>query len=146
MKEIFENNLLVLNDNKCLKDILLLNKVTSTKGLILKEEQILELISYKNNVLKETGRIEISPILNKIIYEFYDSPYVDKENYLSIIEQLTETFYSYQKEFDNRLTDEEIVEYLKQNFNNNCAGSITLLESDAMEELKCLLLSGEHYE
>lgn len=146
MKEIFENNLLVINDNKCLKDILLLNEVTSKKGLVLEEKQIFELINYKNDVLKESGRIEISPILDKIIYEFYNSPYVDEENYLLTIEQLTETFYLYQKEFDNKLTDEEIIRYLKENFNNNCAGSITLLESDAMEELKSLLLSGEYYE
>ena len=110
MKEIFENNLLVLNDNKCLKDILLLNEVTSKKGLVLEEKQIFELINYKNDVLKESGRIEISPILDKIIYEFYNSPYVDEENYLLTIEQLTETFYLYQKEFDNKLTDEEIIE------------------------------------
>ncbi len=146
MKEIFENNLLVINDNKCLKDILLLNEVTSKKGLVLEEKQILELINYKNDILKEKGRIEIIPILDKIIYEFYNSPYVDEENYLLIIEQLTETFYLYQEEFDNKLTDEEIIRYLKENFNNNCAGSVTLLENDAMEELKHFLLSGEHYE
>lgn len=146
MKEIFENNLLVINDNKCLKDILLLNEVTSKKGLVLEEKQILELINYKNDILKEKGRIEIIPILDKIIYEFYNLPYVDEENYLLIIEQLTETFYLYQEEFDNKLTDEEIIRYLKENFNNNCAGSVTLLENDAMEELKHFLLSGEHYE
>lgn len=85
------------------------------------------LIENKNEILNNLSRVEITPIIDKIIYEFYDSSYVDNDNYFETINDITNIFFKYQKEFNN-LTDEQILKYLKNSFENNCNGAIELLE------------------
>ena len=67
---------------------------------------------------------------------FYDSSFIDKDNYLESVEELTNIFYKYQQEFYGVLSDEEILIYLKEEFDNIVMGSFTLLESDSLEKLK----------
>ena len=141
------SSLTLNNDALILDEIMKLNKITSRKNLFLTRAEILDLISNKNINLKEMGRVEFGlGILDKIICVFYDSVYIDKDNYLEMLESLTNAFYLYQASFDNTLTDEEILKYMKKCFDGECAGSIELLESLSFDKLKQRLEDGNLYE
>lgn len=119
------------------KGILELNEITKDKSLYLSEKDIEDLIVNKAIILKENGRVEVGGTTIKNIIElFYDSSFIDKDNYLESIEELTNIFYKYQQEFYGVLSDEEILIYLKEEFDNIVMGSFTLLESDSLEKLK----------
>ncbi len=146
MKNIsYIERMLLSNQQLTINEILNLNKFTEKRGLLLNEKQAISLINNRNRCLKELGRIEIgSGTLERIIYTFYTSSYIDKDNYLEILEELTNIFYLYQNEFDNKLTDEQIIEYIKKSYEE--CGTIELLEGLYLENLRDKLLNGEAYE
>lgn len=146
MKNIsYIERMLLSNQQLTINEILDLNKFTEKRGLLLNEKQAISLINNRNRCLKELGRIEIgSGTLERIIYTFYTSSYIDKDNYLEILEELTNIFYLYQNEFDNKLTDEQIIEYIKKSYEE--CGTIELLEGLYLENLRDKLLNGETYE
>ena len=130
------NDLVFNNFSLALNDIISLNKFTENYGLSLTKEQAITLVKNRNTVLKDIGRIEMGGgILEKLIYEFYDSTYIDKYSYLETLIKLTDIFYLYQGEFDYKLTDEQIIKYMRSKFEKYC-GSLELLEGICFEELK----------
>ena len=138
MKDIIKiDNMLNLKKNIEEKEILELNEITKDKGLYLSEKDVEDLIVNKAIILKENGRVEVGgTTIRNIIELFYDSSFIDKDNYLESIEELTNIFYKYQQEFYGVLSDEELLIYLKEEFDNIVMGSFTLLESDSLEKLK----------
>lgn len=140
------NKFLIKSNNLTLFKILKLNEITIKNNLVLTKKESLYLIKRKNDILKDLGRIELfNCILDKIIYEFYDSPYIDKTNYLETLENLTNVFYNFQKEFDYILTDDEIIFYLKKCFNSECMGVASLLIDISFQKLKEKIENGEKY-
>lgn len=128
---------LIINNQLAVNEIYNLNKITERYGLVLSKKQITNLIKNRNTLLKELGRIEIgSGVLEEIIYEFCDSLYIDKNNYYNNLIELTRIFYLYQDELNNKLTDEQIIKYMKDNFDNICGGSVEILESECLDKLK----------
>lgn len=116
------------------KKLIELNKKI-TKDIILTKANVLELIHTKNNSLKEIGRIDLTnSILENIILTFIDSPFIDKENYMEIFLSLTETFIHYENIFSQKISSEEILQYLKMEFESN-EGSIDLLDTISLERL-----------
>ena len=62
------------------------NEITNKYGLILNDKQIHNLLEKRKNALKQTGRVEFrESILEKIIKEFCDSPYITQTNYENIL-------------------------------------------------------------
>lgn len=123
--------------------IILTNNVTEQRGLILTNIQAVRLIKSKNYILKRLGRFETkNTTIDTVIYKFYNSSHIDKDNYVNTIEELIEIFYIYQNEFDNRLTDEQILEYMFCHFENECGGSLELLRYLYFDKLKLNLISG----
>lgn len=118
------NNIIIRNEEKLIQKT---NLVTKEKGLILTHKEIEELIINKNETLYNLSRIEVTPIIDKIIYEFYDSPYIDNDNYFEIINSLVEIFYIYEDKFGNELSIEEIIKYLRDTFDNKVNGVVELL-------------------
>lgn len=120
--------------NKKHKEIIELNKEIK-QDIIITYDNAIELITNKNNYLKNIGRIDLtSNIIQNIILTFIDSPYIDKENYMETFSSLIETFIYYESVFERKLTSEEILNYLKNEFNKN-EGSIELLNSISFERL-----------
>lgn len=132
------NNLIEIINYKLkvnLDDLIKLNDITKEYNLILSKEQIISLINTKNNTLKEIGRIEFNNnIIKEIIFNFYDSPYIDEDNYFNTLEELINIFYIYRNNFN--LSDEQIIKYMKLRFNNYSNGSLELLLSNDLEYLK----------
>lgn len=142
MFNIVETN----NDKKVIDSLMKLNDVTSDKGLVLKHEEIVMIIENKNDILKSLGLIEIGKsVIDDIIYAFYDSSYIDSDNYFETINELVSVFYEYQFEFSSYLSDEEIIDYMRECF-DKCGGSTSLLGSLFFDELNSKIKFGDLYE
>lgn len=112
------------------------NELLELKEINLTEKQKLELIENKNQNLKNLGRVEFGEsTLKKIINKFIDSPYIDEDDIVFELSELTNIFYLYRSEINN-LSDDEIIEYMKESFNEIYNGSLELLETLGLERLK----------
>ncbi|WP_373898725.1 DUF6323 family protein [Haloimpatiens sp. FM7315] len=138
--ELFENNNL---EKQVFDDIQKCNEATAEYGLKLRKEDIKDIIKTRNESLLKTGRIEFNgQIINKIIKAFCDSPYIYQDNYSDTINELVEIFYNYKNETLDYITDDELIEIMKDNFDNYCQGSLELLEGRVLYKIADNIRSG----
>lgn len=117
-----------------LQKILEINQQTEKFNLTLSSEDALTLMEKRREILKEQQRIEFKEsILPKLIFTFCDSPYIYQENYTDTIARLQEIFYLYKNEAMDELSDDELLEYMKQAFDGICKGSLEYLEETALD-------------
>ena len=85
--------LLVLNSKNQLSKVMETNQYTEQFGLTLTEEEGKLLVLERMNSLKTHQRIEFGTgILPKLIYEFCDSAYISRDNYVETITKLQNIF------------------------------------------------------
>lgn len=117
-----------LLEKQAIHEVMKCNILTVRFGLVLTEAQALELVETRSFALKENGRIEFGGgIIDKIINEFCDSPYLYKENYETILHELLEIFYYFKNETLDLISDDDLVKYMKNAFDGVCQGSLELL-------------------
>ncbi|MCH5183214.1 MAG: hypothetical protein J1E00_03480 [Oscillospiraceae bacterium] len=117
-----------------LRDILRCNEETEAYGLVLTQEQALELVETRTVALKDAGRVEFGEgIIGKLIRAFCDSPYIVPRNYAATLHSLVEVFYAYKNETLDRLSDDELIGYMRNWFDMPCQGSIDLLSGTVLE-------------
>lgn len=127
----------VANIKKC-------NEFTNKYGLTLSDTQIESLMEKRIDILKNTGRIEFrTGIIDKIIKEFCDSPYINQENYVLTLYNLLDIFYEYKNETMDLVTDDELIKFMKTAFNGVCKGDTEYLSGTIMYEMKQRILNGE---
>lgn len=127
----------IANIKKC-------NEYTNKYGLILSDNQISNLLERRKETLKETGRIEFREgIIDKLIKEFCDSPYINQENYAETLYELIEIFYEYKNETMDLITDDELIEFMKKSFDGICQGDLEYLSGTALYRMRENLLSGK---
>lgn len=127
----------IANIKKC-------NEYTSQYGLELSDNQINNLLERRKEILKETGRIEFREgIIDKLIKEFCDSPYINQENYDETLYELIEVFYEYKNETMDLMTDNELIEFMKKSFDGICQGDLEYLSGTVMYRMRENLLSGK---
>ncbi len=112
-----------INENE-LQDI---NRFTAKENLYLTTKEISQLKEKRNDILKNIGCIEINGILEEIILEFCDSPFIEQSNYYETILKLVDIFYLYQTTYRFKFTDEQIIKYLRRTF-DYYGGSEEILE------------------
>jgi hypothetical protein len=112
------------------------NEMTAKFGLYLTESQIKSIVNKRFEALKNTGRIEFGKgIIKKLIYEFCDSPFIDKRNYEDILLELLDSFYYFKNESMDLISDDELISFMKKHFDEVCQGSIEYLNSTSLEDL-----------
>ncbi len=112
------------------------NAFTGTYGLRLSEKQIQNLTQKRFEALRNTGRVEFGPgILGKLIAAFCDSPYITQNNYEETILELQESFYYFKNESLDLLSDDELISYMKLNYDTVCMGDLDYLNGTSLEEL-----------
>lgn len=130
---LFENNSL---EKQVYDEILECNEVTRDYGLKLNEEDVKEIIKTRNIALEKSGRIEFNgQMINKLIIAFRDSPYISQHNYSETINELVEIFYNYKNETLDFIGDDELIEIMKEYFDNYCQGSLELLEGKVLYKI-----------
>ena len=132
-----DNNwLLKLDGQNQIEKIIKLNEHTAAFGLVLSTEDAKLLAAKRRDTLKEQQRVEFGEgILPKLIFTFCDSCYIDQNNYVETIGRLQEIFYQYKNETMDELSDDVLLESMREAFDGECEGSLEFLEETAMERL-----------
>lgn len=111
-----------------------MNQRSEKFGFALTEEEARQLVSLRRDNLKEQQRVEFGEgILPKVIDTFCDSPYIDQNNYVQIIARLQEIFYLYKNEMMDEITDDELLEFMKEQFDTVCFGDLDYLEETCLD-------------
>lgn len=127
-----ENNQLTIQ--KQMKDLMACNGYTKQFGIQLSEKEALDLVKERRENLIRQERIELGEgIITKLIFTFCDSAYIYQDNYVETIQRLQEIFYLYKNESLDELTDDELLEYMKEQFDGKCQGDLDYLEDTALE-------------
>lgn len=109
-------------------EILRCNAVTRRFGLALTEAQAAELVETRAHALRENGRIEFGGgVIDKLAEAFCDSPYLSMRNYTQTLHALIELFYHYKNEALDRISDDDLIAFMKTAYDGACHGSLELL-------------------
>lgn len=115
-------------------ELLETNHKASKYGLILTPEEIKNMRVVRNQALHNYGRVELGIEVSKALAEvFCTSPYINDKNYASTLNELHEIFYYLKNETEDKISDFELIEIMKDCFDNACRGSLELLKSKLEE-------------
>jgi len=121
---------------RAVSEVLQCNRYSSQYGLSLTQVQALELVQTRDDMLKAFGRIEFGTgILDSIIKEFCDSPYLSMQNYEQTLHDLVEIFYYYKNDTIGLMSDDELLKYMKNSYDNTCRGSLEMLSGSELHQL-----------
>lgn len=110
------------------------NDYTTRYGLQLSEPEIQQLIEHRKEALEKNGRVEFGGgVIQKIIMEFADSPFLYQENYTETLMELQECFYYFKNEAFEKLSDDELIKLMKKLFDDVCQGSVPYLQTTMLE-------------
>lgn len=130
---IFSDSLLIKH---AVSEIIKCNEITEQYALTLTEQQAVELVETRSYSLKSTGRIELGGgVIDKIIKEFCDSPYISQYNYAETLHELIEIFYYYKNETLDLMSDDDLIKFMQKCFNGKCQGSLDLLKFRELEKM-----------
>ena len=120
------------------------NEYTSKYGIILSDNQIANILERRKETLKETERVELREgIIDKLIKEFCDSPYMNQENFAHNLYELIEIFYEYKNETMDLITDDELIKFMKKSFDGIAQGDLEYLSGTVMYKMRENLLKGK---
>lgn len=119
------------------------NEKTEKFGLQLTRKEAKELVVCRNQSLKKYKRVEFGEgILDNVIYAFCDSQYIHSENYLETLQHLQDMFYEFKNETGDKMTDDELLTFMREQFENICYGDLEYLESTCLDRLATAVKSG----
>lgn len=142
-----EENLFALMEQKKREEeisvLVSTNEKTEKYGLSLTYEEARELVVRKNESLKGSQRLEFGDsILKKLIYEFCDSQYINQDNYIQILTDLADIFYQFKNEAEDNLTDDELITFMKEQFEEVCTGDLEYLAGTCLEKFAEAIRAG----
>lgn len=109
------------------------NQTTERFGLILTKQDAGLILEERKNALRELERVEFGEsIVPKLIFEFCDSDYIDQNNYVDTIIRLQEIFYLYKNEMQDKITDDELLHFMREQFEETCFGDLEYLEGTCL--------------
>ena len=113
--------------------LLLTNQYTQQYGLVLTQEDTELILEGRKNALQEQRRVEFGEsILPRIIFEFCDSAYIRQDNYTQTLLRLQEIFFLYKNEMEDEITDDELLHFMKEQFETICYGDLEYLEGTCL--------------
>lgn len=119
------------------------NERTERFGLVLSETDKQELMLCRNRSLKKHRRVEFGgSILDKLIYAFCDSQYVSQDNYLKTLEKLQDMFYEFKNEMQDKMNDEELLHFMREQYEEVCFGDLDYLEGTCLPRMAAAVRGG----
>lgn len=110
------------------------NQYTQQFGLSLCEADAQLIVAERTKSLREQQRVEFGEsIIPKLIYEFCDSDYIDQGNYVQTMVRLQDIFYLFKNEMMDEITDDELIHFMKEQFETVCYGDLEYLEGTCLE-------------
>ena len=68
-----------------------------------------------------------------MIEEFCDSDFIDQNNYVDTLIRLQEIFYLYKNEMQDEITDDELIQFMREQFETVCYGDLDYLEGTCLD-------------
>lgn len=128
-----------------LAELISCNDDTVRFGLALSPGEAEELALCRNESLKRWGRVEFGRgILEPLIRAFCDSPYLYQDNYVEMLEQLQDIFYEFKNETGDRMTDQELLNFMREQLDEVCFGDTGYLEGTCLNRLAGSIRGGCH--
>ncbi len=104
-------------------------------GMTLREDELQALARQRLSALEANGRLEFGGgALPKLLCAFCGSPYLMRDGFADTVGTLLELFYAYKNETEQFLSDDELIEQMKEIFNGEAHGALDILD-DALSEL-----------
>lgn len=138
-----------LSNQLAINQILDRNEQTAQYGLTLTPGDAAALMETRTQSLNETGRIEIgSATVGKLIDAFADSAWINQRDYAATLHELVDLFYTVKNETMDLISDDDLIAFMKKNFEDRCGGSLELLAGRELEKLADNLRFGvkEYYD
>ena len=112
---------------------------------ILSEQDAKILAQERKSTLIEQKRVEFGEsILPRIIYEFCDSAFISQSNYVESLTRLQEIFFLYKNEMLDEISDEELLNFMKEQFETVCFGDFDYLEGTCLDIFAQAVRAGYH--
>lgn len=135
----------MLAEQSAVAEIIELNEKTEQHGLTLTPADAAALMQTRTEMLNANGRVEVgSGTIGKLIDAFCDSSFINQRDYTAIMHELLEIFYYAKNETLNLISDDELIEFMKDAFENRVMGSLELLKGREIEKLADNLRRGVH--
>ncbi|MGE5631976.1 MAG: DUF6323 family protein [Caulobacteraceae bacterium] len=155
LPSIFRSMNLIMSEVQ-ISEMLQTNEESQKNGLTLTTEDAKEIIEARNHTLQSYGRVELDiEVSKKLIRSFCNSPFINQEDYATTLKELQEVFYYMKNETEDKIADDELIEIIRDYFDNYCEGSIELLQGRELEafaravrrknQLTDLFMEGEGY-
>ena len=126
-----------------LATIISVNEKTQHFGLALSRQNAEELMACRNESLKKYQRVEFGKgILDKLIFTFCDSQYIYQDNYLDTLRQLQDIFYEFKNAAEDKITDEELLTFMREQFESVCYGDTEYLENTCLARFAKAIRAG----
>lgn len=125
--------MILLQQKNQLAKVMETNEMSARYGLVLTEQETELLVSERTQTLRAERRVEFGPgILPRVIEEFCDSDFIDQNNYVDTLIRLQEIFYLYKNEMHDEISDEELLHFMKEQFEEVCFGDLGYLEGTCL--------------
>ena len=125
----------LFSEQKQMEAIKKTNDYTCKFGLTLTDSDIKELMVQRKECLARQQRVEFgSTIIEKLIFSFCDSDFIEQENFAETIAALQNIFYIYKNESMDELTDDELIDLMRKAFDGECQGSLEYLEETYLDQ------------
>lgn len=129
-----KNWLELMSKQTQVKEVLARNRDTEKFGLALSEKEAQLLVAERGEALRKERRVEFGQgILPKIIDTFCDSAYITQDSYCDTLIRLQEIFFLYKNEMLDEITDDELLEFMREQFDGVCCGDLDYLEGTCLD-------------
>lgn len=119
------------------------NEKTASFGLTLTKEDANALMECRNDTLKKYKRVEFgNGILDKLMIIFCDSQYINQDSYLETLELLQDIFYEFKNEACDLVSDDELLLFMKEQFETICFGDLDYLEGTCLDQFATAVRAG----
>lgn len=126
--EKFSLDIIKNESQKGICKIIECNEYLKKYGLEITNEDVKTIIEKREIALKKSGRLETNfDVVSVLIREFCDSPYISKENFIETINELMEAFYYYKTETKNKISDEGLIKFMRENYDKTANGDVSYL-------------------
>lgn len=133
-----------LGERRVMEQIFSCNEETIKYGLSLSEQQAVALAQTRTTSLKEMRRIEFgNGIVDKLIMAVCDSPYITQDIYEEILHEWIHLFYDLKNNTWEKVSDHDLIDFMKTAFNGCCHGSMDMLIEKSMQLMEHIHCGGE---
>ena len=138
-----KNWLELLQQGNLAEAVMQTNAYTQRYGLVLSSQETEVLLAERQKSLQAQRRVEFGQgILPKIIQEFCDSAYISQSNYAETLVRLQDVFYLYKNEMQDEITDDELLHFMKEQFESVCFGDLDYLEGTCLSNFAQAIRAG----